>query len=76
MPGTKETQQTDRGAHGHLRQQVTDLLDKGRMERPSPAPRRSSRWPKMISLSKQKDMAAYRQAPELHHPRGRGAQGL
>ena len=63
MPGTRKLGKPTAARMAMLRQQVTDLLDKGRME--TTFTRAKEIQPlaeKMISLGKQKDMAAYRQA--------------
>lgn len=63
MPGTRKLGKLTAARMAMLRQQVTDLLDKGRME--TTFTRAKEIQPlaeKMISLGKQKDMAAYRQA--------------
>ena len=63
MPGTRKLGKPTEARMAMLRQQVTDLLDKGRME--TTFTRAKEIQPlaeKMISLGKQKDMAAYRQA--------------
>ena len=63
MPGTRKLGKPTEARIAMLRQQVTDLLDKGRME--TTFTRAKEIQPlaeKMISLGKQKDMAAYRQA--------------
>ena len=63
MPGTRKLGKPTDARMAMLRQQVTDLLDRGRME--TTYTRAKEIQPlaeKMISLGKQKDMAAYRQA--------------
>ena len=63
MPGTRKLGKTTDQRRAMLRQQVTDLLDLGRME--TTVYRAKEIAPlaeKMISLGKKKDMAAYRQA--------------
>jgi len=63
MPGTRKLGKTTDARMAMLRQQVTDLLDLGRME--TTVTRAKEIKPlaeKMITLGKQKDMAAYRQA--------------
>ena len=63
MFGTRKLGRTSDQRKAMLRQQVTDFLDKGRME--TTITRAKEIQPlaeKMISLGKQKDMAAYRQA--------------
>ena len=63
MPGTRKLGKSTDQRMAMLRQQVTDLLDKGRME---PTVTRAKEIAplaeKMISLGKKKDLAAYRQA--------------
>lgn len=63
MPGTRKLGKTTDQRKAMLRQQVTDLLDKGRME--TTVYRAKEIAPlaeKMITLGKKKDLAAYRQA--------------
>ena len=63
MPGTRKLGKPTAARMAMLRQQVTDLLDKGRME--TTFTRAEEIQPlaeKMITLGKQKDMASYRQA--------------
>lgn len=63
MPGTRKLGKTTDARMAMLRQQVTDLLDKGRME--TTVTRAKEIKPlaeKMITLGKKKDLAAYRQA--------------
>ena len=63
MPGTRKLGKTTDQRKAMLRQQVTDLLDMGRME--TTVFRAKEIAPlaeKMITLGKKKDMAAYRQA--------------
>jgi large subunit ribosomal protein L17 len=63
MPGTRKLGKTTDARMAMLRQQVTDLLDLGRME--TTVTRAKEIKPlaeKMITLGKQKDMTAYRQA--------------
>lgn len=63
MPGTRKLGKTTDQRMAMLRQQVTDLLDKGRME--TTITRAKEIGPmaeKMISLGKKKDLANYRQA--------------
>ena len=77
MPGTRKLGKPTDARMAMLRQQVTDLLDRGRME--TTYTRAKEIQPlaeKMISLGKQKDMACLPSGPELHHPRGRGSQGF
>ena len=63
MPGTRKLGKTTDQRRAMLRQQVTDLLDLGRME--TTVYRAKEIAPlaeKMITLGKKKDMADYRQA--------------
>lgn len=63
MPGTRKLGKTTDQRRAMLRQQVTDLLDNGRME--STITRCKEIRPvaeKMITLGKKGDLAAYRQA--------------
>ena len=63
MPGTRKLGKTTAQRMAMLRQQVTDLLDKGRME--TTVTRAKEIGPmaeKMITLGKAKDLASYRQA--------------
>ena len=63
MPGTRKLGKTTDQRKAMLRQQVTDFLDKGRME--TTIPRAKEIRPlaeKMITLGKKGDLAAYRQA--------------
>ena len=63
MPGTRKLGKTTDQRKAMLRQQVTDLLDMGRME--TTVFRAKEIAPlaeKMIALGKKKDMTAYRQA--------------
>ena len=63
MPGTRKLGKTTDQRRAMLRQQVTDFLDKGRMETTyTRAKEVSALADKMITLGKQKDLAAYRQA--------------
>lgn len=63
MPGTRKLGKTTDQRKAMLRQQVTDLLDKGRMETTiSRAKEIAPLTEKMITLGKKKDLAAYRQA--------------
>ena len=63
MPGTRKLGKTTDQRMAMLRQQVTDLLDKGRMETTvTRAKEIAPMTEKMISLGKKKDLAAYRQA--------------
>ena len=62
MPGTRKLGRPTDQRIAMLRQQVTDLLDKGRMETTlSRAKEIAPLAEKMISLGKEKDLAAYRQ---------------
>jgi len=63
MPGTRKLGKTTDQRIAMLRQQVTDLLDKGRME--TTVTRAKEIGPmteKMITLGKDKTLASYRQA--------------
>ena len=63
MPGTRKLGKPTAARMAMLRQQVTDLLDKGRME--TTFTRAKEIQPvaeNLISLGKEKEMAAYRQA--------------
>ena len=63
MPGTRKLGKTTDQRKAMLRQQVTDFLDKGKME--STVTRCKEIRPmaeKMITLAKKNDLAAYRQA--------------
>ena len=63
MPGTRKLGKTTAQRMAMLRQQVTDLLDKGRME--TTITRAKEIGPmaeKMITLGKNKSLANYRQA--------------
>ena len=63
MPGTRKLGKPTDQRMAMLRQQVTDLLDKGRMETTvTRAKEIAPMAEKMISLGKKKDLAAYRQA--------------
>ena len=63
MPGTRKLGKTTDQRRAMLRQQVTDFLDKGRMETTyTRAKEIASLSEKMISLGKKKNLAAYRQA--------------
>ena len=63
MPGTRKLGKPTDQRMAMLRQQVTDLLDKGRMETTvSRAKEVSPLAEKMISLGKAKSLASYRQA--------------
>jgi large subunit ribosomal protein L17 len=63
MPGTRKLGKTTDQRMAMLRQQVTDFLDKGRME--TTVTRAKEIGPlaeKMITLGKNKSLASYRQA--------------
>ncbi len=63
MPGTRKLGKPTDQRMAMLRQQVTDLLDKGRMETTvSRAKEVAPLAEKMISLGKNKSLANYRQA--------------
>ena len=63
MPGTRKLGKTTAQRMAMLRQQVTDLLDKGRMETTiTRAKKIAPMAEKMITLGKAKDLNAYRQA--------------
>lgn len=63
MPGTRKLGKTTDQRRAMLRQQVTDFLDKGRMETTyTRAKEISPLAEKMITLGKKKDLAAYREA--------------
>ena len=63
MPGTRKLGKTTAQRMAKLRQQVTDLLDKGRMETTvTRAKEIAPMAEKMITLGKAKDLASYRQA--------------
>ena len=63
MPGTRKLGKTTSPRMAMLRQQVTDLLDNGRMETTiTRAKEIAPLAEKMITLGKAKDLAAYRQA--------------
>ena len=62
MPGTRKLGKTTDQRMAMLRQQVTDLLDKGRMETTvTRAKEIAPMAEKMITLGKAKDLASYRQ---------------
>ena len=66
MPGTRKLGKTTAQRDAMLRQQVTDFLDKGRME--TTITRAKEIKPlaeKMITLGKKKGLASYRQALEF-----------
>jgi len=63
MPGTRKLGKTTDQRMAMLRQQVTDLLDKGKMETTvTRAKEIAPMAEKMITLGKAKDLASYRQA--------------
>ncbi len=63
MPGTRKLGKTTDQRMAMLRQQVTDLLDKGRMETTvTRAKEIAPMAEKMITLGKKGDLAAYRRA--------------
>ena len=63
MPGTRKLGKTTAQRMAMLRQQVTDLLDKGRMETTvTRAKEIAPMAEKMITLGKATDLNAYRQA--------------
>ena len=63
MPGTRKLGKTSAQRKAMLRQQVTDLLDKGRMETTLfRAKEIAPMAEKMITLGKKGDLPAYRQA--------------
>ena len=63
MPGTRKLGKNTAQRMAMLRQQVTDFLDKGRMETTfTRAKEIGAMAEKMITLGKKKDLAAYRQA--------------
>ena len=63
MPGTSKHGKTNDQRMSMLRQQVTDFLDKGRMETTiTRAKEIKPMAEKMITLGKKGDLAAYRQA--------------
>ena len=62
MPGTRKLGKTTAQRMAMLRQQVTDLLDKGRMETSiTRAKEIAPMAEKMITLGKAADLASYRQ---------------
>ena len=66
MPGTRKLGKTTAQRKAMLRQQVTDFLDKGRMETTlARAKEIAPLAEKMITLGKAKDLASYRQALEF-----------
>ncbi len=63
MPGTRKLGKNTAQRMAMLRQQVTDLLDKGKMETTiTRAKEIAPLAEKMITLGKAKDLASYRQA--------------
>lgn len=75
MPGTRKLGKTTDQRKAMLRQQVTDLLDMGRME--TTVFRAKEIAPlaeKMITLGKKKDMTP--SGAGLHHPRGCCQEGV
>ena len=63
MPGTRKLGKTTDQRMAMLRQQVSDFLDKGKMETTVTRAKESQPLAeKMISLGKKGDLAAYRQA--------------
>ena len=63
MPGTRKLGKATAARMAMLRQQVTDFLDKGRMDTTlARAKEIAPLAEKMITLGKKKDLAAYRQA--------------
>ena len=63
MPGTRKLGKTTAQRMAMLRQQVTDLLDTGRMETTvTRAKEIAPMAEKMITLGKAKDLSSYRQA--------------
>ena len=63
MPGTRKLGKTSSQRKAMLRQQVTDFLDKGRMETTvSRAKEIAPLAEKMITLGKAKNLVSYRQA--------------
>ena len=63
MPGTRKLGKTSDQRMAMLRQQVTDFLDNGKMETTiTRAKEIKPMAEKMITLAKQNDLAAYRQA--------------
>ena len=63
MPGTRKLGRPTDQRMAMLRQQVTDLLDKGKLETTvTRAKEIAPMAEKMISLGKAKDLASYRQA--------------
>ena len=63
MPGTRKLGKTTDQRRAMLRQQVTDFLDRGRMETTyTRAKEIGAMAEKMITLGKKKDLASYRQA--------------
>ena len=63
MPGTRKLGKATAARMAMLRQQVTDVLDKGRMETTvTRAKEIAPMAEKMITLGKAQDLASYRQA--------------
>ena len=63
MPGTRKLGRPTDQRRARLRQQVTDLLDKGKLETTvTRAKEIAPMAEKMITLGKAKDLASYRQA--------------
>ena len=63
MPGTRKLGKATAARMAMLRQQVTDFLDKGRMDTTlARAKEVAPLAEKMLTLGKKKDLAAYRQA--------------
>ena len=63
MPGTRKLGKATAARMAMLRQQVTDFLDKGRMETTvTRAKEIAPMAEKMITLGKAKDLSSYRQA--------------
>ena len=63
MPGTRKLGKTTDQRRAMLRQQVTDFLDKGKMETTTTRAKEIKPLAeKMITLGKKGDLAAYRQA--------------
>ena len=69
MPGTRKLGKTTDQRMAMLRQQVTDLLDKGRMETTvTRAKEIAPMAEKMISLGKKKGSGCIPSGTGLHHP--------
>ena len=63
MPGTRKLGKATSARMAMLRQQVTDFLEKGRMETTTTRAKEIAPMAeKMITLGKAKDLASYRQA--------------